>query len=214
MELDQKSVLANVWPLISIVLMASGIFVRTVPLESMRPSNPDRIKLSCASQQDVEARLWQDPFTVMHQVKKREPHERCMEAIEDWAHHPTMLGQSISHKSKRQSKRRQVIVLPVMIPGGPYFEDSETRRRSRYAVVMALLHLGLRPSDEDHIGYVWTFDSCIVKSWERQVPEIPTLRVVCSSAPEGKWRKNARLSANPLVLVRRRRDHAAAGAWH
>lgn len=168
MEPDQRPGLANVWPLIATVLMASGIFVRTMPLESKRPSNPDRIKLSRASHQDVEARLWQDPFTVMHQVKRLEPHERCKEAIEDWAHHPSMLGQVISHKSKRH----QVIVLPVMIPGGPYFEDSEARRRSRYAVVMALLRLGLRPSDEDHIGYVWTFDSCVVKSWERQVPEL------------------------------------------
>ena len=171
MESDQRPGLANLVPLIAIVLTASGIFVKTAPLESKRPGNPDRIKFSRASHQDVEARLWQDPFTVMQQVKKLEQHERCREAIEDWTHHPSVLAKSISRR-QRERLQGKVTVLPVMIPGGPYFEDSETRRRARYAVVMALLHLGARPSDEDHIGYVWTFDSCVVKSWERQVPEL------------------------------------------
>jgi len=59
-----------------------------------------------------------------------------------------------------------------MVSGGPYFEDTEGRRRARYAVVTALLNAGWRPSDEDKLGYVWTFESCVERLWERRAPEL------------------------------------------
>ena len=93
MEPDQRQFLANAWPLIAVVLMASGILVKTVPLESKRPIDPDRVKFAHAGRQDIEARLWEDPFVTMRHVKGRGPMERCAEAIADWAHHPATLQQ-------------------------------------------------------------------------------------------------------------------------
>jgi hypothetical protein len=168
MEPDQRQFLANAWPLIAVVLMASGILVKTVPLESKRPIDPDRVKFAHAGRQDIEARLWEDPFVAMRHVKGRWPMERCAEAIADWAHHPSALAKSLLQKSSG----RWITLLPVMVSGGPYFEDSEGRRRSRYAVVTALLNSGWRPSDEDKLGYVWTFESCIENHWERRAPEL------------------------------------------
>jgi hypothetical protein len=43
--------------------------------------------------------------------------------------------------------------MPVMVPGGPYGEDAEMRRRTRYAVVTALSRLGLQAVDAEHVGY-------------------------------------------------------------
>jgi hypothetical protein len=57
MEPDPRHSLANAWPLIAIVLMVSGILVRTVPLESKRPIDADRVSFYHAGRQDVEARL-------------------------------------------------------------------------------------------------------------------------------------------------------------
>ena len=94
MEPDQKQFLANVWPLIAVVLTASGILVKTVPLESKRPIDPDRVKFARAGRQDVEARLWQDPFVTLRHVKDVKglvPTERCSEALADLAQHPSTL---------------------------------------------------------------------------------------------------------------------------
>ena len=101
MELDQRQILANAWPFIAIVLMSSGILVSTVPLESKRPTDPNRVKFYHAGRQDVEARLWQDPFVVMQHITTRGLMARCEEAINDWAHHPSTLGQSIAYKTSR-----------------------------------------------------------------------------------------------------------------
>jgi len=45
-------------------------------------------------------------------------------------------------------------IVAVMVPGGPYAEDRETRIRSRYAVISALSSAGYYPSDAEHIGYM------------------------------------------------------------
>ena len=168
-EWDQKQVVSNMLPLIAIALMASGVLVNTLPLESKRPSDPDRARFSHAGKQDVDARLWEDPFAAMrHLETTRSPEERCAEAIKDTKHHPVALAGSID----RVGARRAVTVLPVLVPGGPYFEDGESRRRARYAVVMALLNDGWEPRDEEKLGYVWTLESCRDSAVARRIPEL------------------------------------------
>jgi len=164
---DVKQIYTNALPLIAVVFMASGIIVKSVPLESRRPVDPERVKFSHAGRQDVEARLWQDPFAAMRHVKGRSPEDRCKEAIEDRGHHPGALHRSIANRARRS----EVSVLPVMVPSGPYFEDSEARRRSRYAVVSALLQSGWTPASEDKLGYVWTLESCQAPR-DRRAPEL------------------------------------------
>jgi hypothetical protein len=168
-EPDASQIFARALPLIAIVFIASGIVVKSVPLESRRPVDPERVKFSHAGRQDVEARLWQDPFAAMLHIKGRSPEDRCKEAIEDRAHHPGALHKSIANRTFRE---HAVSVLPVMVPGGPYFEDSEARRRSRYAVVSALLQSGWTPSSEDKLGYVWTLESCAAAPGARLAPEL------------------------------------------
>lgn len=51
-------------------------------------------------------------------------------------------------------------VLAVMVPGGPYAEDGESRLRSRFALIMALLNQGYAPEDPDHIGFVHFANAC------------------------------------------------------
>ncbi|HZF20224.1 MAG TPA: hypothetical protein VE008_11015, partial [Burkholderiales bacterium] len=168
-EPDASQIFAKALPLIAVVFMASGIVVKSIPLESRRPVDPERVKLSHAGRQDIEARLWEDPFTAMRHVKGRSPEERCKEALEDRAHHPDALHKSIAYRAKRE---HAVSVLPVMVSGGPYFEDGEARRRSRYAVVFALLQSGWTPASEDKLGYVWTLESCAEAPWARLAPEL------------------------------------------
>ena len=87
-EPDASQIFAKALPLIAVVFMASGIVVKSIPLESRRPVDPERVKLTHAGRQDIEARLWEDPFTAMRHVKGRSPEERCKEGLDDRAHHP------------------------------------------------------------------------------------------------------------------------------
>ena len=64
---DDKSDKAGDWfgnplPIVMVVLLAGGLLVKNVPLESARPTDLERVKFLPTSQQDVEARLWQAWF--------------------------------------------------------------------------------------------------------------------------------------------------------
>jgi hypothetical protein len=156
-------------PLIAVVMMASGIIVKSVPLESRRPVDPQRLALVHAGRQDVEARLWEDPFRAIRGVKGETPGKRCDEAKEDSGHYRLGLHKSIENRAARGDA---ISVLAVMVLGGPYFEDGEARRRARYAVVSALLQTGWVPVNEDKLGYVWTLESCIEPAAARWAPEL------------------------------------------
>jgi hypothetical protein len=46
-----------------------------------------------------------------------------------------------------------LLILPVMIPGGPYAENNERRLRTRQAVISGLAVSGFTPKDGERIGY-------------------------------------------------------------
>ena len=79
---------------------------------------------------------------------------------EEAAHSIKELGCQIANAninttiSGKDNKPGEVRILAVMVPGGPYAEDRETRLRSRYATILALLNQGYAPEDTDHIGFV------------------------------------------------------------
>ena len=54
-----------------------------------------------------------------------------------------------------EEQAKQVQILAVMIPGGPYVEDVERRLRSRRAVIEALGMAGYNPEKDDEIGYFY-----------------------------------------------------------
>ena len=169
-DFDHRQLLTNAVPLIAVVLMASGIVVKTLPLASKRPVEASDAKIVHAGRQDVHARLWEDPFVVMRDVQGRQPVKRCDEAMSDTAHHPATLTLAVQRTLRRQGNA--VVVMPVLVPGGPYAQDSESRRRTRYATVMALLQAEWVPDDEEKLGFVWTFESCLGAPWSRLMPEI------------------------------------------
>jgi len=165
---NERQLLAHALSLLAVLLTASGIFVSTVSLESKRPADSERARILHAGRQDIEARLWQDPFSVMRGIAADSPKARCELANKDAEHHYLTLSKLI----RRRVHREAVTVLPVMVPGGPYFENGESRRRARYAVVTALLNSGWEPEDEDKLGYVWTFESCTEDPRLRSAPEM------------------------------------------
>jgi hypothetical protein len=60
-----------------------------------------------------------------------------------------------------------VAILPVMVTGSPYPEDSEWRLRSRYALISGLNVCNFVPEDSQHIGYIrvpWPNDAGVTPS--------------------------------------------------
>ena len=139
----------------SIILLAaaavSAVYMgwRTPPLFSTRPTEPNYEISQTKSTQDVDARLWQDPFTAVtrgiedKRNAKIDPNDG--HRIEDFLR---LLDSS--------EKPRETLLIGIDLPGDPYPEAVETRRRLRYAVLSALHVAKYVPLDERHIGYFWT----------------------------------------------------------
>ena len=165
---DDKSDKAGSWfgnplPIVMVVLLAAGVLVKNIPLESARPTDPERVKFSTTSQQDVEARLWQDPFAAVENYEKSskqavtlpenilmmqfEPHDIKTSSTQ---HTPDMLHQRFQ---ELHIENHDVTVVAVSVFGGSFGEAAESRRRSRFAVVSALDFHDYHPEDADAIGY-------------------------------------------------------------
>ena len=135
------NLLANPLPIVMVVLLAAGVLIKQVPLQSARPSDPERVKFVPAAQQDVEARLWQDPFAAVEKQEGRSEPKK---------HTPKQLRELIQKKSNAGG---QVRIIGASVFGGSYSEAAESRRRTRFAVLSALGFHGYSPANSDAIGY-------------------------------------------------------------
>jgi hypothetical protein len=120
----------------------SAVYVgwQQAPLVSFRPTEFEYRAHKLESAQDIDARLWEDPFAaVMRDIEAKH-----------WRD-PTAGG---GHTTARfDHPGETTLVLGVTLPGASYPEVAQTRRRLRYAVLSALYVVGYAPADEKHIGY-------------------------------------------------------------
>jgi hypothetical protein len=138
--------LGNNWILLAVVT-CGAIYAsfHVPPLTGSRPAGVQLDLHDHRGSQQVDARLWQDPLaaTVEHakvdekeQVHKKDPRAHSIvEFTEDL-------------------RERTPLIIGVTMPGAPYTEDSELRRRFRYATVAALKVTGYAPEDSQHLGYI------------------------------------------------------------
>jgi hypothetical protein len=152
---ESKDLVSNPLPLVAVALLAAGVLVRTLPLESARPHDASAQPVIAVGEQDVRARLWQDPFEVVPRPARRETStERAARIQGDSLHAPASLtGQLRKAIEERGDK---VTILGVMVFGSPYAEDVEARRRMRYAVLSGLAARHYVPDNPGALGYVWT----------------------------------------------------------
>ncbi len=66
----------------------------------------------------------------------------------------TNLPSLLAQIRTRVARSTEVLILPVMLSGGTYSEDRESRIRSRYAIESALGQSGYAPEDAERIGWV------------------------------------------------------------
>jgi hypothetical protein len=130
----------NLTSLIALFTLLGGIFLVSHKLSSDRPvSSPER-PINSGEDQTVEARLWEDPL-------KWKPDEAQTNGCSAFA---LLQTQILAHTTAGLRPR----ILAVMVQGGTYSEDIESRIRSRFAVVSALGESHYTPESPQHLGAV------------------------------------------------------------
>ncbi|MDD2659136.1 MAG: hypothetical protein PHY54_05555 [Methylococcales bacterium] len=148
---------------VALAILAGLIFTHSLPYQDERPSTrPLLIRYPAA--QDVDARLWQDPFAAVDDINEETPAENIfivanqnektqrIDATRQVAN-PSSHTLSQIYKDKKITSEDKILILAVTLSGGPYQEDGEQRMRRRYAVLSALANQDAVPEDEQHIGY-------------------------------------------------------------
>ena len=146
----------------ALVAAGTSFFVNhEAPLHGLRPAMTEPQFHQSSTSQDIEARLWQDPFAAIAKtIDAPGTAERCgvnlggTAAVSPASH---CLSPLVKETDKAKLETTQVIA--VTLPGAPYMEDGEVRRRTRYAVSSGLERAGFVPEDEHHLGYFQPRDS-------------------------------------------------------
>jgi hypothetical protein len=130
-----------------LVLLAGTLFVSQTPFHESRPGKTEAIPHSV---HPVHARTWQDPFEEVNKyIEEHKDNTRDLDKLET-------LRDSIKDKASANGLDK-IIVVAVMLPGAPYFEDSEIRRRLRYAVLSGFnAALRYMPDTSEHIYFFIT----------------------------------------------------------
>ena len=137
-----------------ILLATVGTYfvVHTVPLEGNRPPTTEAFLHEPPSWQDVDSRLWQDPFAAIADKVAKSTDlnpENCVTKLEIVDHCVSPLSAASDPASPPP------IVIVASVSGAPYSEDHEFRRRIRYAIGAGLDRQGFVPRDPEHLGFFW-----------------------------------------------------------
>ena len=134
--------------LAALVAAGTTYFVNhEAPLQGSRPAMVEPQIHEMAGTQEIDARLWQDPFAAvarsLAKLNRSEAEQRCREI--------PLLDRHC--KSPLTGVDEKTLVIGVGVSGGSYPEDGESRRRTRYAVLAGLHKARFVPADAQHIDY-------------------------------------------------------------
>ncbi|PPD47264.1 MAG: hypothetical protein CTY13_05930 [Methylobacter sp.] len=160
----ESNALTTAVPVTLVLAILAGLFfTHSLPYQDERPSSrPLQSRYSAA--QDMNARLWQDPFAAVDSANEDAPAQKVSITLnqQDKSLRLEAIKQppsSTQHTRKQIYKDNSIVdgnnitILAVTLPGGPYQEAAEQRMRRRYAVLSALANQDQFPEDEQHIGY-------------------------------------------------------------
>ena len=146
---DKKAASPGVlWPgVFAGVAVVCAYLVYKAPLETARPEAP--VRLHSPSPRTVKdigavyARLWEDPLEAAYRDPDSEdvdilPRDRFRKIVDD----------------SKEAGNHKLLFMPVLVPGGPYAEDKETRIRTRYALLAALGTCGYKLALPNRMSYM------------------------------------------------------------
>jgi hypothetical protein len=160
--------------LLPVLAVLAGVIAQFKPLVSTRPPVPSEKTIPVTANQDVDARLWQDPIAVAQKQEALldvEIKAKRVPVNPSAQHDISSLAELL--RERANTFQEHVLLLAVMLDAGPYSEQVESRLRARRAVLEGLSESGFVPIDGEHIGFVTT-------SWPPQ-PPTPTSAPIASS---------------------------------
>lgn len=135
---------------LAIVLAMIGVLIwKQVPLDPDRTAATDVPQTELRALQDVNARLWEDPFTAVARAKA--DLTDIAKAERDSSHSIETVCRQLLAGSADAEFHLQVIA--AMVSNAPYADGDESRRRVRYATLSALNLAHFVPENADHLGY-------------------------------------------------------------
>jgi hypothetical protein len=136
----------NWQPLLLAAVIATNLLWLPTPFKSSRPVEKLFYEHRSVGHQDMEARMWQDPFEAIKQQTKKNK--------ADSDKHEHTIDNLVLQIKERSFSKQTVTVAPVLVTESPYTEGNEWRLRARYAVISALKVSNFVPEDAEHVGYV------------------------------------------------------------
>src|SRR5437868_12239172 len=220
--------------LLPLLAVLAGVVAQYKPLVSERPSVPNEKSGPVIAEQDVDARLWQDPIGVAQKQKALLDEQKEKGTAKPGVterHQITALKELMRKdveifKNEKTVRDKRVLMLAVMVDAGPYSEQAESRLRARQAVLEGLSESGFAPVDGEHIGFV-------TATWpppETNVPSPPIERALllpweeCEAMDDSKnvfpkntkrvfvlWLPTVNFTVNPLRCFAALIDQLAPG---
>jgi hypothetical protein len=132
----------NLNTVLVLVTVAASVFLVSQRLSSDRPVAAAGRPMETIGDQTIEARLWEDPFSVWEKLGEEGFQALATNGL------PDLRAQILAHRGTNGP----AMLLPVMLDSGSYSEDRESRIRSHFAIVSALGQAGYAPEDAEHIG--------------------------------------------------------------
>jgi hypothetical protein len=167
--------------LFAALFLSSGALLSDASLKSGRPDIPPVPPAAVLSGQTVPGRLWEDPFAAAApeirrvtgelEGKKADDSTKDVLSPESGSLERLKRG-AVAGSAPRSQDPPLILVLPVVVPGGAYAENSEQRLRMRYALLSALAVAGYAPLEPERVGLLWQDLSKFTKP-ESVQPKLP-----------------------------------------
>ncbi len=156
------------WASLAVVAtLVSGTLLTPTAFDLLRPAEKERAQALSGSLFEVDARLWEDPFSAArrHESERRQrcekeerdareakrlPNRECDANALALRRDPAQLRKRLDPDGNR--KLDNVLVLAVLVPGNPFVGAEESRRRTRYAVHAGLEAERYLPESVDQLG--------------------------------------------------------------
>jgi hypothetical protein len=139
------------WSAIIVALITLGtLLTQQPPLHGVRPEATERAHAPPTSSETIPARLWQDPFEAVDLHAGATA--RGAKAFEGRMLPEQSFGRLCTQPIHDRKSGARKDILAVMVSGGPFPEQAESRIRRRYAVLAGLSVEGYLPDDAEHIG--------------------------------------------------------------
>jgi hypothetical protein len=176
---DSRNLAGPASGLLLVAALFAGWLWLPSPMRSFRPEAPAARVVATAADEDVPARLWEDPFSAVERVRGAAGADTGGTGDQHWVSGEgglrNQLGDRLSGTTGESYSVPEMTVLAVMVEGGWYAEQVEERRKQRQAVVSALGLRGFVPESADHIGFTTAADGADTKadSASGQALEVP-----------------------------------------